>query len=128
MGKGIGSVIGLAASAAGGGKGGGGGGGLSSEEEAMLAYQAQSEAKKETAAYTDYGIPYSSGLAHDLGSIGFQTAAQAGQIQQSQYGQNQANQTAQAGQLSTALGNLGTALGSQTGGATTSTSTPSTTV
>ena len=124
-------MIGAGVSAASSGKGGGssgGGGQLTAQEEAMLQYQAQSEAKKETAAYSDYGIPYSSGLAHDLGSIGFQTAAEAGSIQQSQYAANQASQTAQGNQLSTALGNLGTALGSQTGGATTSTSTPSTTV
>lgn len=121
MGKGIGSLIGAGVSAASSGKGGSSnnsGGQLSAQEQAMLAYQAQSEAKKETAAYTDYGIPYSTGLAHDLGSIGFQTAAEAGSIQQSQYNANLAAQTAQSNQLGNALGNLGTALGtsSTTGG------------
>ena len=108
MGKGAGKALGGLISGAAGG-GGGSSGGLSQQEQAMLAYQAHSEAMKETAAYTDYGIPYSSGLAHDLGSIGFQTAAEAGQIQQSQYGAQQAQQTQQAN----ALGQLGTALGSQ---------------
>lgn len=121
MGKGIGSLIGAGVSAASSGKGGGGGGGggqLTAQEEAMLAYQAQSEAKKETAAYTDYGIPYSTGLAHDLGSIGFQTAAEAGSLQQSQYNANLAAQTAQSNQLGNALGNLGTALGTSSAGTT----------
>ncbi|MBO0737076.1 MAG: hypothetical protein J2P48_10970 [Alphaproteobacteria bacterium] len=53
-------------------------------------------------AYADMGIPFSSGLAYDLGSIPFQEAAQNAQIAQN----TQGNQNQQFAQLGNALGGL----------------------
>jgi hypothetical protein len=83
-------------------------GGLTPDEAAMLQFQAQQEAHKETAFYADAGIPYSSGLAMDLGSIGQQTAATAAGIEQ---GNQQLALQQQALQ-----GNAASALGSAAGG------------
>ena len=79
-------------------------GGLTADQAAALQYAAQQEAMKETAYYTDAGIPYSSGLAYDLGSIGQQTAANAAQIEQGNVA-NQLAANAQQFNQQNALGN-----------------------
>jgi hypothetical protein len=80
---------------------------LTAEQQAALQHSAQQEAMKETAFYTDAGIPFSSGLAYDLGSIGLQTAAQGAAFEQG----NQANYLAQQAQQGNQLAQLGTTLG-----------------
>jgi hypothetical protein len=81
--------------------------GLTPEEMAMLQYSAQQEGQKLTSYYSDAGIPGSSGLAYDLGSIPFQTAAAAGGIEQG----NTATTNANTANIGSQLGNLGTTLG-----------------
>ena len=84
-------------------------GGLTQDEMAALQFSALQEQNKLINFYSDAGIPGSSGLAYDLGSIPFQTAAAAGGIEQGQQATNLAagNQTAnQFAQLGTTLGNL----------------------
>ena len=82
---------------------------LTPDEMAALQFSALNERNTLVNYYSNAGIPGSSGLAFDLGSIPFQTAAAAGGIEQSQAGfstgaaQNTANQMAQLG---TVLGQL----------------------
>jgi hypothetical protein len=82
-------------------------GGLTPEEIAMLQYSAQNEQRTLTNYYSDAGIPGSSGLAYDIGSIPFQTAAAAGGIEQG----NTATTNANTAAIGSQLGNLGTTLG-----------------
>jgi hypothetical protein len=102
--------------------GGGSSGGLTPDEQAMLQYQAQQEAQRETAFYADAGIPFSSGLAYDLGSIGQQTAANAATIEQGNQSlalQQQAlagNSAAALGGAAGGLANLGAGLSNPTTG------------
>jgi len=100
-----------------GGGGGGGGSGLTAEQQAALQFAGQQEGMKEQAFYADAGIPFSSGLAMDLGSIGVQTAA-AGAGLENQNAQLALQQQSLNNQQNANLGNqlagLGTALGGLT--------------
>lgn len=80
---------------------------LTPDQMANLQFAALNERNKLINYYSNAGIPYSSGLAYDLGSIPFQTAAAAGQIEQGQQSTAMAQNTNTANQLA----QLGTTLG-----------------
>ena len=88
--------------------------GLTPDEMANLQFAAQSEQNKLINFYSDAGIPFSSGLAFDLGSIPFQTAAAAGQLESSQSPQSLGGIT--PNNAAQQFAQLGTTLGSQNAG------------